>query len=134
MKNLAIISTASFYLLLTTGMFVCILDCSSKYLVSNIQSKAGHGEHDGNNHKEKSCTRDKDCSCCKKHGNYAVTENIKPFNDHQFLDASFISVINYFSFSPIRNILTKAKWHLNNAPPPGINGPGIYIFIRSLLI
>jgi len=82
MKKAAVLSLTAFYLLLTTGMYVCLMHCSAEYL------KAGSVTHmasmDASSHSQKTCTKDKNCDCCKNHGSYVVKENLKPASDFRF--------------------------------------------------
>jgi hypothetical protein len=141
MKRLAIISVASFYLLLTTGMFVCIVSCSGKWLTSvvrhSIEDSADNlaKTHPTHSSKKKHCDGDKDCSCCKKHGNYVVKENLKPSVGFEVSTLPLIAVQNkYTLFSQVNHTTAIYKWHQNNAPPPGSLGPDIHIRICSFLI
>src|SRR4051812_4092539 len=95
MRKTGAIMLASFYLLLTTGIFVCLLHCAGEYLFAGNQTTMAmhadeHDEHPGHHHnhekpghkengtgKDKDgCGHGKDCNCCNKHGNYAIKENV----------------------------------------------------------
>lgn len=142
MKKAAIL-IAAFYLLLITGGYACIVSCGSNHLKELLTAYAAFDgdKHDGkekhNKSKtEKHCDGDEDCSCCKKHGNYTVKENIKPDNNFQALEVPSIAVNSGFllfssnySFDPTVN-----QWPKSHAPPPpGISSP-IFIKLHSLLI
>ena len=139
MKKAAIFSIAAFYLLLTTGMFVCIVHCAGEYFFH--PQIALHDDHDEdheakeNHHgKEKDCKGDKDCSCCNKHDNFVIKENFKPGLD---LDAPQIAILSHHS--SFVNLITDypvvrfAAWQQSNAPP-GLSGKSIIIKFRSLLL
>lgn len=73
MKKIGALSFAAFYLMLTTGLFVCLLHCAmaSSFTPENTtlhqESKGVSG----------TMVLDKDCDCCEHHGEYAVKENAK---------------------------------------------------------
>ena len=87
MKKFAALILASFYLLLTTGMFMCLVSCGSSQLMevlaSNVPSES-HCHNEKENHSQERgtepCNGDESCSCCKQHGTFIVKENIKPDN------------------------------------------------------
>jgi hypothetical protein len=82
MKRAAILSITTFYLLLTTGMFVCILSCVTESLTAKT---AMH--HCASMAMGKNSTPDKNGKkddCCKKHGNFSIKENLKPATELQF--------------------------------------------------
>jgi len=143
MKKKAAIFMAAFYLLLITGGYVCIISCGSNHLIelvaSNDSSK-GHSHDAKEKHSEakseKHCDGDEDCSCCKKHGNYSVKENIKPDTNFQILELPAIAIndgigtfSSIYSFQPTAN-----KWPKNHAPPPPGTSTPIFIKLHSLLI
>ena len=140
MKNHAIVLMASFYLLLTTGMFVCMVNCSTKWLSSTLVEQAGeHQTKASTSHEptEKSnhCTNKKDCSCCKKHGNYFVKESLKPNVEALSTSESFVAINKSYSiYYPLRNTVSNHTLNRDNAPPPGSSGPGITILYCSFLI
>jgi hypothetical protein len=138
MKKFAIGSIAAFYLLLTTGMFVCIVHCAGDYFFHpQIALHEDHEEeHERKDHhgKEKDCKGDKDCSCCNTHDNFVVKENFKPGLD---FSAPEVAVLTHYSF--FVNLITDypvvrfAAWQQSNAPP-GLSGQSIIIKLRTLLI
>ena len=139
MKRLAILSMASFYLLLTTGMFVCILSCSSTWFFTNMINQGNELAIHNTAVKQKSkdhCKGKEDCSCCKKHGNYTVKENIKPsFEYFSSLNIPILIANHFFTpFLVVPKNLISSRWHQSNAPPPGSIGPDIHIRICSFLI
>ncbi|MGY4386441.1 hypothetical protein ACVWYN_003496 [Pedobacter sp. UYP24] len=133
MKKAAVLSIAAFYLILTTGMFVCMLHCAGEYF---LQPKlAMHDEdHEVREHSKKKDCGDKDCRCCDKHDNYVIKENIPPVPDFQ---APQIAVLiqHYFFLSQFHYypVITRLAWQESHAPPY-LSGKSIVIKFRSLLI
>lgn len=131
MKKAAVLVMAAFYLLLTTGMFVCILHCSAERLgktpVMAMAKMPGHEHH-------KKCAHGDDCGCCKKHGEYVVKENIKPGVDYQF---SLIAAIVAYPASPAffapKPRLINYAW-ADVKGPPGRSGKSLSIQLHSLQI
>ena len=139
MKKALIFNIAAFYLLLTTGMFVCIVHCAGDFFFnSQIALHDDHDEdHEAKEHhheKEKDCKGDKDCSCCNKHDNFVVKENVKPGLD---FSAPEIAILAYYSFfvHPVTDypVVRFSAWHQSNAPP-ALSGKSIVIKLRTLLI
>jgi bacterioferritin-associated ferredoxin len=131
MKKAAIIGMATFYLLLTTGMFVCIVHCAAENLTSKPVMAMGHTH--GHQHKKK-CTGGSDCGCCKKHGEYVVKENLKPGSDLQF---SPVAVLVGYTIPDglftLRAPVTNYTWTDSKAPP-GKSGKLLSIQFRTLQI
>lgn len=141
MRKTCAISFAAFYLLLTTGMYVCILHCAGEYLFKqqvsdNHHSKdvKSHTESKPHSHEKEPCSKDKDCKCCDEHGQYAINENI------QTAGSPFFSAIAILTFPTNFNNLfifqSEAKsmgWPKANAPPDNLKIP-LYISNRTLLI
>ena len=131
----------AFYLLLTTGMYVCFVSCGSNHIkefITSVSPSAKHHQEAADNHchkSEKDCKGEKDCDCCKKHGNYSVKENLKPDCDFLHLEIPIIAeTVFYFDFLNNHTIQTTSiTLPKSNAPPPGISTP-IFIKVRSLLI
>jgi len=131
MKKAAVFGMAAFYLLLTTGMFVCIVHCAAESMVKKPAMVTGqmHGHQP-----KKHCAKGSDCGCCKKHGEYIVKENLKPGFDYQF---SPVAVLIPFTipekfFSP-KQQLTNYSW-ADIKTPPGKSGKALSIQLRSLQI
>lgn len=125
MKKAAILSITAFYLLLTTGMFVCIVHCAAETIAAKpAMHMDGAMEHN--------CK--KDCDCCKKHGNYVIKENIKPATDIQYTQTAIL--IRHFEKAGfLLNTIAfqNTSWEESNAPP-GRSGKAISIQNCSLLI
>jgi bacterioferritin-associated ferredoxin len=131
MKKAAVFGMAAFYLLLTTGMFVCIVHCAAESLV---KKPAMVMEHSQGHQSKKHCTHGSDCGCCKQHGEYVVKENLKPGFDYQF---SPVAVLAAFAipeklFTPKQQLINYS-WADVKAPP-GKSGKAISIQLRSLQI
>ena len=143
MKKQAAIFMAAFYLLLTTGMYVCVVSCGSSHLrellTANVSSE-GHSHDEKPNHcreeGEKGCNSSEDCSCCKKHGDYTVKENIKPDSTFQLLEIPVIAEsIGYLVFFDDYSFeITTNEWPKSHAPPPPGSSTPIFITLHSLLI
>jgi hypothetical protein len=134
MKKAAILSIAAFYLLLTTGMYVCILHCTAEYFVR--PKIAMHDDcdeaHEGKEHKP--CKDNDGCDCCKKHGAYVIKENIKPANDFQSVQVAVAIdhpvIVNFIQEYPAAITLVWTDSHA----PPWKSGKDISIQFRSLQI
>jgi len=128
MKRVLILSLVSFYLLLTTGMFVCIFHCAVEHLIEKADN---HKEE----HHDDKCKGDKDCDCCKKHDNFVIKENIKPWHNSKVpsITLLFYPKIEYaLVFLPPAKINT-VSWPECHAPPAK-SGKSISIMLRSLQI
>ena len=130
MKKAVVLSITAFYLLLTTGMFVCIVHCAAEGLGTKpAMQMAKSTDHNG-----KDCAAKKDCDCCKKHGNYIIKENIKPATDIQYTQtAVLISHFEIAGFLLHTTTFQNTSWEESNSPP-GRSGKAISIQNCSLLI
>lgn len=140
MKRKAAIGFAAFYLLLSSGIYVCMVSCGSTWVIDLVtvlhSSLHNPGQHaTAYPETNRDCKGGEDCPCCKKHGNYTVTENIKPLADDQLHSLTFLkAIINYSDFKlRHQHVLDKIVLAKTNALPPGDAIP-IFISIRSLLI
>ncbi|MBD1395095.1 hypothetical protein [Mucilaginibacter glaciei] len=137
-KNCAIIMT-SFYLLLTTGVYACLLHCTADYISENLlKSAAIHAvteEHEQDEKGEDDDCRKGDCDCCYHHGSYVVKENYHPVADYK-LTAIHVAIIpsdrQLFFYVP--EIFTPViSWPRSTGPPYFRSRP-LYISNRTLLI
>ena len=133
MKKAAIFSITAFYLLLTTGMFVCIVHCAAeKFLTKPAMTMAGADMH--MHGAKKHCDDGKDCDCCKKHGTYVVKENLKPSFELQFTQTAVLVhqqlIVGYINYNVS---ISHALW-FNGKAPPGKSGRSISILFRSLQV
>ncbi len=135
MKRAAVLSIAAFYLLLTTGMFVCLVHCTGESLMGNKMAMQAMDHKAAHHHHHKHSSKNDDCDCCKKHGNYVIKENIKPVGvDAQSPSLAIIS-------QPFQSISTATQYVVLNTfklslgkAPPGLSGKAIAIQQRSLQI
>jgi len=131
MKKAAIFSMAAFYLLLTTGMFVCIVHCAAESLVKKPVMAM---EHNHDHQPKKHCNNGSGCDCCKQHGAYVVKENLKPGFDYQFSPtAVLIAFAVPEGLFTTKQLLTNYCWADAKAPP-GKSGKALSIQLRSLQI
>lgn len=153
MRKFGAISLAAFYLLLTTGMFVCLVHCSAEYFFvkpghelaahdddddhDGLAPDGNHAEHNEGKHHDhkKSCGEGKDCGCCNQHPNYTVRENTNELLDLR-LTALQIAVvpIPYQQLPPASEFYQREISWLNATGPPGALHEPLYISHRSLLI
>ena len=134
MKRAAVLSIATFYLLLTTGMFVCLVHCTGESLMGN-QTAMQAMNHKAAHHHHKHSSKNDDCDCCKKHGNYVIKENIKPVGvDTQFPVVAIVTrPFQSITAATHYIVLNTFKLSLGKAPP-GLSGKAIAIQQRSLQI
>ena len=120
---------AAFYLLLTTGMFVCFVHCAAAKIIEPkaMQMSAMH-------HPSKDCAHGNDCDCCKKHGSFVIKENIKTGIAINFAQTAIL--IHHFEIAgllPEQPVIADNFHDWSNAPP-GKTGKAIAIQNCSLLI
>lgn len=149
MRKIGAISMAAFYLLLTTGVFACLLHCTEMYLLQpKVAVESHHGEtndkHEGNSDhskgskksKDDDCGPGKDCDCCSKdHGLYLVKENLKDSLRLQLTTLTLNIVPAPYVSLPERQLSAKElrSWP-HTTGPPQLNRPPLYLFNRTLLI
>lgn len=140
LRRTAAIFFVFYYLLLTTGIFVCVVHCigedifKQKTCISSDDndddeiSTVPHKSH------ENPCKDGKDCSCCAHHDNFVVKENISPgFN----LVAPNVAIITYYQL--FRSLIFRnpeiSKWSFyeSNAPPQP-SGKSIIFRLCTILI
>jgi bacterioferritin-associated ferredoxin len=131
MKKAAVFSMAAFYLLLTTGMFVCIVHCAAESMVKKPAMAMAHN-HD--HQPKKHCGNGSGCDCCKQHGAYVVKENLKPGFNYQFSPtAVLIAFAVPEGLFTTKQQVTNYCWTDTKAPP-GKSGKALSIQLRSLQI
>ena len=135
MKKAAILTIASFYLLLTTGMFVCMVHCAGEYFFTPAMAmqSMSHSAHHHSHHQHHG--KSKDCDCCNKHGNYVIKENIKPAAVD--VQAPQIALLpQQFNYIPVAvQYPSPEAFPLSyGKAPPGQSGKAISIQLRSLQI
>jgi hypothetical protein len=156
MRKFGAISLATFYLLLTTGMFVCLVHCSAEYLFAgsghqlSVHNDDGDdddhdhaiaaGHHDGHppgkghDHKT-SCGEGSGCSCCNQHGSYVVKENISEPLNHSLTGVliAFYPIPYQLLPAGLEIYQRQVSWLNATGPPRGPYQP-LYISYRSFLI
>ena len=129
MKKAAALCLTAFYLLLTSGMFVCAVHCTTEKLVNKqcMQMAGTPGK----------CCADKSKGdgCCKKHGNFVIKENVKPGYQIRFS----LPLLTFEPVQPADLIFHPTAFapisSLNNGnDPPGESGKAMSIRFCSLLI
>ncbi len=138
MRKTCAISFAAFYLLLTTGMFVCIVHCAGEYLlkpqVNNShpsEEAKSHNEAKPHSHQKEPCSKDKDCKCCDQHGQYAISENIQTAGSPFFSALSILTFPTNFNELFISQKEVKPMdWPKGNAPPVVLT-EGLTMTLRS---
>ena len=135
MKKASILSITAFYLLLTTGMFVCIVHCTSEHFFKPRVAMQMMAHHSSNGKHKKHNTQGKDCDCCNKHGNFVIKENIKPatVNIQSPMLAFTVQQFNYIPTAPQYAGLNKFT-PLYGKAPPALSGKAISIQLHSLQI
>lgn len=147
MKRIGALSFAAFYLMLTTGLFVCVLHCSGQSLFA--QKESGHTVACNSTAHEakqagsatsaahgKSCDGDKNCNCCGGHGQYLIKENIKRTASVQLTAPSILLSLIQDAFPGLilsEKLIYAKKWQLEDRPPIAVKTP-LYISNRVLLI
>jgi hypothetical protein len=131
MKRTAILTLTAFYLLLTSGMFVCAVHCSlAKLAVRPEMQMAGTPSC------SKPCCADKQHNCSKKHGSFTIKENVKPGYQIRFnlplLTLQPVPLAKDFNVRQIA-VVRNASWENPNAPPFD-SGKALSIKFHSLLI
>ena len=132
MRNKVIIGAAAFYLLLSSGMFACVIGCGSQSLVKLFTFESSNHHHQK---KDKDCTGKEDCSCCEKHGNYRVKENIKPNLNWSILQLPLVAFLGTHDDFPLASPPVVILHAEEFSHPPAFNSSvPIFIGIRSLRI
>ena len=134
MKRNAALVFAAFFLLISTGAYVCAFSCGSAFVIDLFKTASSQPKQE-NNHHSKACKGDQDCPCCKKHGNYNVKENLRPSVDVQFPEIllTLVSIVHSDFQRGYNYVFETTTWAKNHAPPTGSSMP-IFIKIHSLLI
>lgn len=139
MRNRAIIGIAAFYLLLSTGMFTCILGCGTQSVVklfTFVPSQKHHNsDHQHDHEGKKECKGTADCPCCKKHKNFRVKVNIKPDLQPEVPQVPLISYLQKIgSFQIDLETLSGFNEKPLRHPPPLQTSKGLFILYRTILI
>ncbi|HZY36957.1 MAG TPA: hypothetical protein VFE53_09930 [Mucilaginibacter sp.] len=130
MKRTAIFTLTAFYLLLTSGTFVCAVHCSLARLEVQPEMQMA-----GTPSCSKPCCADKQHNCTKKHGNFSIKENIQP--GYSIRMHMPLLTLNYspYALPYTSQIIQQPSGIISRAgkAPPG-SGKLTAITFRSLLI
>ena len=132
MKKIGALSFAAFYLMLTTGLFVCLLHCAMASGFS-LENTADHQEA---KIPTGTVVLDKDCDCCEHHGEYAVKENAKTSATAGLKTRSVLSAISQQVFSYLirtESVSNIGEWTAHTSSPAFKKTP-IYLSNRVLII
>jgi hypothetical protein len=130
MKRAAILILCAFYILLSSGMYVCAVHCSIEKLVAKPSAQMACTKP--------CCKQSASCGqqdCAKKHGSFTISENVKPGYQVSFnlllLTLQPVILPGYQSNTVlfIHNISLA-----NSKAWPDIYGRALTIQFRSLLI
>jgi hypothetical protein len=129
MKRAATLFLTAFYLLLTTGMFVCAMHCTAEKLtpqtaihMAGVQGKC-------------CCQKNKAAACPQQHGSFVIKENVKPGYQIRFSLPLLTLQPAPFAFPGLQSTVIAPVSPLNdNHSPPGLSGKSIIIQYRSFLI
>jgi len=133
MKKAAVLGLAAFYLLLTTGTFVCMVYCSAQNMAGKPAMNIACTDSNRPHHK-KDCANGNNHRRCYKHGDYIIKENIKPGSE--FKTVPVVVLVNFrwrHLFSVELPLNTDYSMAAVNAPPCK-SGKNISIQLHSLLI
>ena len=132
MKKIGALSFAAFYLMLTTGLFVCLLHCAMASSFSP-ESTAAHQEPEV---VSGTVVLDKDCDCCEHHGEYAVKENAKTSATAGLKTRSVWSAVSQQVYAYLIRTESAAnigRWTAHTSSPAFKKTP-IYLSNRVLII
>lgn len=139
MRKICALIMTSFYLLLSTGAYACLLHCTTDYLSSRLETKSEvHVSENEHAHDEQESDDDcskGDCNCCYHHGTYVVKENAKIVTHFVLQPADFAIVIlrtENLLFVPL--MMTNAVSWPRSTGPPFVASQRLYISNRTLLI
>lgn len=141
MKKIGALSFAAFYLMLTTGMFVCMLHCSGQSLFVPEKTHCSAAKKETGLYKKsaadhKSCGASKAADCCDGHGEYVIKENIKRTIADELKVPAMLLAVSLSSFPDllVPDLLTgREKWNPDTGHPPDRKTP-LYLSNRVLLI
>lgn len=134
MKKIGALSFAAFYLMITTGMFVCLLHCSMgstftpEYQEDHVAAKSAAVQA--------TILSEADCACCEHHGEYAVKENVKTAATTGLKARYVLSAPGQSAFSYLvrtQSVENIGEWTAHNTAPALKKTP-IYLSNRVLII
>lgn len=134
MKKIGALSFAAFYLMLTTGMFVCLLHCAMGTTFTledqelHVETKAATIQG--------AMLSEADCACCEHHGEYGVKENVKTvatagLKARYLLSAASQSIFSYLIKA--ESAENTGDWSAHTSAPAFKKTP-IYLSNRVLII
>jgi hypothetical protein len=138
MKKICALAITAFYLLLTTGIYACLLHCTASYLFTNTaaarQMHQSHHDAGKDQDKDDDC-KSGNCDCCYHHGTYVVKENFSSNFDFQFSigQAAVMLPVKVHLFYVPQVIANLKSWPRATGPPFVASQP-IYIYNKTLLI
>jgi len=140
MRKFCALLMTSFYLLLTTGAYECLLHCTADLVFSQFnesrQLHPANDDHDQAKQADDDDCKKGDCTCCYHHGNYVVKENFRATIDFQFSVSQIaLAPRNQERYSSFISEIIKPSicWPRSTGPPFLFRQP-IYISNRTLLI
>ena len=141
MKRAAILSLTAFYLLLSTGMYVCLMHCTTADVVS-LSSVKTHQQSGKMAMSDMPCCEKKaqkpvkkTSNGCDKHGSYLVKENLKPAAGFDLDPLVALLAQPSTTYSPTQILaIDPAKISPYGPSPPHPSGREYLIQIRTLLI
>lgn len=130
MKKAAVLSITAFYLLLTTGMFVCLVHCAAENVVAAPEMAmtmpmSYHGMD---------CCKKSKKDCTKTHGSFVVKENIKPATEVQFTQTALAAPPLQLGDFIVAAPFVQATSQRQTKAPPDKSGKAIIIQNHSFLI
>jgi len=130
MKKAAVLSITAFYLLLTTGMFVCLVHCAAENVVAAPEMAMTMPM----SHHGMDCCKQSKKDCTKTHASFVVKENIKPATELQFtqtaLPAPRLQSGDFIVAAPFVQVTSPQQ----TKAPPDKSGKAIIIQNHSFLI
>ena len=140
MRKICALVMTSFYLLLSTGGYACLLHCTTDYLAVQFAKNKHEAQLKGEDHDHGETQDDEDCksgdcNCCYHHGTYVVSENFNHAADLQLLVAQVPLVLLNNDPIFISPVIVKPdiSWP-GSTGPPFLYRPPLYIANRTLLI
>lgn len=130
MKKAAVLSIAAFYLLLTTGMFVCLVHCAAENIIAAPEMVMTMPM----NHHGMDCCKQSKKDCTKTHGSFVVKENIKPATEVHFTQTALPVPHLQLTAFVVAGPFTQVTLPQQTKAPPDRSGKAIIIQNHSFLI
>jgi len=130
MKKAAVLNIAAFYLLLTTGMFVCMVHCAAENFIAEPEmAMTMPMKHHGMD-----CCKQNKKDCTKTHGSFVIKENIKPASEVHFTQTALPAPHLQFGDLIVAVPFTQVTLPQQTKAPPDKSGRAIIIQNHSFLI